>query len=166
MPKLDPDWQPRDERDARIEELEEELDSYMRATENLAHKLSTAEAEVERLWRKVEFATTSRELAAEQSAGVARFRVKELETEVERSHKAILALTGEIERLRAQALSMTVFAQDQDAKIEAALALHKPVKPVETGMRGPMLCSVCTHGPQSQLSAPWPCPTVKALKGE
>jgi len=69
-------------------------------------------------------------------------------------------LQAEVERLRAQVDTLTDVIErigtTAEARIDAALALHKP-----KGLKvvpGPQYCGVC--------GTPHPCPTVEALGGE
>jgi hypothetical protein len=72
---------------------------------------------------------------------------------------AIRTVLDEAERLRADARTASRWYkewQDSDTRIEAALALHKPYE-----MNHQRYCDLCDGG-----GIQWPCPTVKALRGE
>jgi hypothetical protein len=79
---------------------------------------------------------------------------------------ALQALLADNERLRAESVTERRFTDDYikllhkaEAKIKAALALHKPG--IWTGtIKCCVACSVKRTGPTL-----WPCPTVKALRG-
>ena len=66
-----------------------------------------------------------------------------------------------IERLQAELKKSDRRNNALRAKIEAALALHTPFKLTGHEYMG-QFCGHCS----AETRAPWPCPTVKALRGE
>jgi len=84
---------------------------------------------------------------------------KQLRAERDGARERVRELEEEIERLRdpcAAAGRHVCGPGDAEARIDAALALHFQRYP--HGRDNPGFCADCI--------APYPCPTVKALKGE
>ena len=66
------------------------------------------------------------------------------------------------ERWESEDIKQAACCNENEARIEAALALHEPM--MCQGGRYCSTCRVADKGPPNHTLVPWPCPTVKALK--
>jgi len=137
---------------AHIEELTRELEherkdcSRRHRNAELREQAEELTREVERLREQLDAEIEHRDEAVRDAEQADRERDEALE-EIKRSHKAILALTRDVESLR-------VVEADQRARIGAALAKHQK----DSGGH----CETCDEVIEPQ----YPCDTVKALRGE
>jgi len=135
-----------------IEELTRELEherkdcSRRHRNAELREQAEELTREVERLREQLDAEIEHRDEAVRDAEQADRERDEALE-EIKRSHKAILALTRDVESLR-------VVEADQRARIGAALAKHQK----DSGGH----CETCDEVIEPQ----YPCDTVKALRGE
>ena len=101
------------ELEERLEAAGQELDSYMKATDNLAHKLSAAEAENERLRAEVKTVQQARAELGEAQ--------KRLFEENER-------LRATVTRWESEDIKQAACCNENEAHIEAALAYIREIE--------------------------------------